>query len=383
MSDALLIRPYASAVMISAFDDSSTLRLALRFEAELARAQAESGILPEPTAARIADACSTLQVDARELAEEMALAGTLAIPLVRRLREHLGDDNEAAAAVHRGATSQDLADSVMILQAAQASKVLDADLRRIALALSRLARLHSTTPSMGRTLLQDARPITLGLRIAQWLAGIEDARRRLEAECERASVIQLGGAVGTQAQLGGRGVDVAARLAHSLSLRVGPPWQTRRNGVAGLASALGIVIGAIGKMARDVGLLSQDAIAELSEPQIEGRGGSSAMPHKNNPTGSQVALSAAIRAPGLVAAAMGGMPQELERGLGGWQAERPVLAELFMLAGGAAESMAMVAEGLMIDPAALSANLREAKLGEDYGEAPALVEALLAEFGVD
>ncbi|WP_353186431.1 lyase family protein, partial [Bosea sp. (in: a-proteobacteria)] len=138
-----------------------------------------------------------------------------------------------------------------------------------------------------------------------------------------------------------------------------------------------IVSGALGKMARDVSLLAQNGVGEAREPAIPGRGGSSAMAHKRNPTGCQVALSAALRAPGLVAGLLAGLPAEEERGLGGWQAEGPALADLFLLAAGAAEAMAAIAEGLEIDEAAIARNLAAAGPGVDIGESEALTESLL------
>lgn len=143
-------------------------------------------------------------------------------------------------------------------------------------------------------------------------------------------------------------------LAAGLGLADGPSWHNRRDAIAGLGAALGIAIGATGKLARDVALLMQPALAEVAEPAIAGRGGSSAMPYKRNPTGCQVAMSAAIRAPGLVASLLGGLPQELERGLGGWQAEPPVIADLFALAHGAAHAMRVVVDGLQVDAAAIA-----------------------------
>jgi 3-carboxy-cis,cis-muconate cycloisomerase len=167
-------------------------------------------------------------------------------------------------------------------------------------------------------------------------------------------------------------------MADELGLAVGLPWHARRIGVAAIASALGMLIGALGKFARDVSLLAQNSVGEAREPAIAGRGGSSAMAHKRNPTACQVALSAAIRAPGLVAAILGGMPQEEERGLGGWQAEAPVLAELFLLCAGSAEAMRVVAEGLEIDEAAIARNLSASGLGADIGESAAIVADIIA-----
>ncbi|GGC47113.1 lyase family protein [Chelatococcus reniformis] len=367
--------------MLVAFDDKATLEAALAFEAALARAEAAEKLIPAAAAAAIVRACATIAIDAAELADETALAGTLAIPLVARLRQVLADDPAVAKAVHHGATSQDLADTVLMSQARVAVGLLDADLARLAAALSPLAERYGAVPAIGRTLLQDALPIGFGLRIAQWLAGIASARARLAREAATAVALQLGGAAGTRAGLAGKGQQVAARMAAELGLVSPPgPWHSRRDGVAGLATALGIAIGAMAKMARDVALLAQNAIGEAREPAVPGRGGSSAMAHKRNPTGCGVALAAAVRAPGLVAGVLAGMAQEEERGLGGWQAEGPALAELFMLAAGAAEAMACVAEGLDIDDAAIARNLAQAGLGHDIGESQAIVAALIAAY---
>lgn len=231
--------------------------------------------------------------------------------------------------------------------------------------------------------MQDALPIGFGLRLAQAAAGIADAAERLGAEVAAHSVIELGGAAGTRAGLNGKGAQVAARMAAELGLGESPPWHARRVGIAAIAAALGILVGALGKFARDIALLAQNGIDEAREPQVAGRGGSSAMAHKRNPTGCQVALSAAIRAPGLVAAVLAGLPQEEERGLGGWQAEGPALTELFLLAAGSAAALAAVAEGLEINEAAIDANLKRSGLGNDVGESVAIVAALRDRYAKD
>jgi 3-carboxy-cis,cis-muconate cycloisomerase len=232
---------------------------------------------------------------------------------------------------------------------------------------------------LGRTLLQGALPITFGLKIAQWLSGIEAAAARLSREAEGALAVQFGGAAGTRAGLGGKGAHIAARMAASLGL-ANPvaPWHAQRDGIAGLGTALAILTAALGKMARDIALMAQSEIAEAFEPRLAGRGGSSAMAHKRNPTGCQVTLSASLRAPGLAATLMTTLPGEHERGLGGWQAEAPVLAELFLLTHGALAAMLPVAAGLDVDTQAMRRNLGHSAPNTDTGEAEALVAALLA-----
>ena len=258
-------------------------------------------------------------------------------------------------------------------------KAVARGLSRVCSGLSALAEKYAATPAIGRTLLQDALPVGFGLRLAQAMAGIDSAMQRLHAEVAKNAKIQFGGAAGTRAGLGGKGTAVARRMAEALGLAADMPWHARREGVATIAAALGIVIGALGKLARDISLLAQNAIGEVLEPAIAGRGCSSAMAHKRNPTGCQVALSAALRAPGLVATMLSSLPAEEERGLGGWQAEGPVLAELFLLAAGSAEAMAVVAEGLDVDEAAISRNLHAAAIGDDIGESTAIVSELLAQ----
>ncbi len=387
MSSFLRDRPAGTAAMLAVFDDESLLRGALDFEAALAAAQAAEGLLPESEARAIAQACAALTPDVAALAEAAALAGTLAIPLVAALRAALRERHpEAAAAVHRGATSQDLADTALMLQAKAGLALLGRDLRRLETALAALTECHAQTPMLGRTLLQGALPITFGLKTAGWLTAIRAARLRLDREAEAALLLQLGGATGTLAGMGSAetAMAVARRVAESLGLGLPViPWHSRREGLAGLGSALAILTGAVGKMARDVSLMAQGEVAEAFEPRIAGRGGSSAMAHKRNPTGCQVALSAALRAPGLAATLIAGLPQEHERGLGGWQAEGPVILDNFILAHGAVSAMAEVAAGLEVDTAAMARNLAVAGVGADTGASVLLVQRALAALGDD
>ena len=378
MSELLRTRISSTKPMLSVFDDSKVIIYALAFEASLAAAEAAEGLIPLRLAEEIAQACAGLHLDPAVLADEAALAGTLAIPLVKRLRAEM--HGEAATALHKGATSQDLADTVLMLQVVEAEKLLRADLSRVCSGLVALAEKYAATPAIGRTLLQDALPIGFGLRLAQAMAGIENAMQRLQAETGQNAKIQFGGAAGTRAGLAGKGEAVAHRMAKALGLAVDMPWHARREGVAAIAAALGIVIGALGKLARDISLLAQNAIGEAQEPAIAGRGGSSAMARKRNQTGCQVALSAALRAPGLVATILSTLPAEEERGLGGWQAEGPVLAELFLLAAGSAEAMAPVTEGLEVNETAIARNLQTAAMGRDIGESAAIVSELLAQY---
>jgi 3-carboxy-cis,cis-muconate cycloisomerase len=379
MASLLRDRPASTDEMLGIFGDEALLRAALAFEAALAGAEAAEGLIPEPHAELIRAACAALRIDIPLLAEEAAHAGTLAIPLVRFLRAEVARRDEAVARhVHLGGTSQDLADTALMLQVKAGSVAISRELERIRAALVVLVERHAATPMLGRTLLQGALPITFGLKAANWLMAVHDASARFRREREAALMLQFGGAGGSLAGLDGKGFAVAERMAAELGLLCPPlHWQSRRGGVAGLAAALAIIGGAIGKIARDISLLAQNEVAEAFEPRAEGRGGSSAMVHKRNPTGCQVALSAAIRMPHLAAAILSGLPQEHERGLGGWQAESPVIADLFQLAHGALTAMAAVLEGLEVDATRMRSNLDAAGVGWDTGESEALARRVL------
>jgi 3-carboxy-cis,cis-muconate cycloisomerase len=357
--------------MLATFGDEALVHAALAFERELARAQAAEGLISAAQAEAIGEACEAMP-DLEALAGKAAHAGALAIPLVETLRGRIADPG-AAAKVHLGATSQDVADTALMLQAKHGLALLARDADRLLVALAALAEAHAETPMLGRTLLQPARPITFGLKAAGWLLGVDSAARRLSLEAQSGLLLQFGGAAGTLQGLDGKAFAVADRMAAALGLGApASPWHSRRDGVAGLAAALAILAGSLGKMAGDVALLAQAEVAEALEPRAPGRGGSSAMPHKRNPTGCQVARSAALRAPHLAATVLATLPQEHERGLGGWQAEAPVLADLFCVTHGALVAMADVAEGLDVRPDRMAANLAAAQVGVDVGEAPAL-----------
>lgn len=375
MSSLLRDRPASTPEMLAVFGDAALLRAALRFESELAGAQAEVGLISQTDANAIAAVCVELP-DIAELAEAAAHAGTLAIPLVALLRARLAPD--IAPLLHRGATSQDLADTALMLQASNGAALIRRDAARLAKALANLAKTHAATPMLGRTLLQAALPITFGLKVAGWLGGVDGARARFDAEAATSIQLQFGGATGSLAGLQSKALAVSKGLAARLDLPAAViPWHAQRQGLAGFASALAILVGAVGKIAGDIALLAQTEVGEAFEPKVAGRGGSSAMAHKRNPTGCQVALSAAIRAPHLAATLITALPQQHERGLGGWQAEGPVLAELFQLAHGALMAMAPVIEGLEVNTDRMAANLVAADVGTDAGESEALVASAL------
>ena len=365
-----LIESLATAEPLAeVFSDESVLGAMIEFEVALARAEARLGIMPESAAEAIAAATKARNFDTATLARQALEGGTLTIPLVKMLRQKVSENSPAAASfVHSGATSQDVADTALILLLKRAQPILEGDIERLEKTLVKLTTEHAHTVMLGRTLLQAAPPITFGLKAGGWLGAVRRGRKRLRSSFEEALVVQFGGASGTLAALGDQGLEVAKALAGELGLRLPEaPWHGQRDRLAALVSACAILTGSLGKMARDIGLLMQTEVAEVREPGGEGRGGSSAMPHKHNPVGCIVTLAAANRVPGLVASFLSGMVQEHERAAGGWQAEWPTVADVVKSTGLATTSMADVAAGLSVDPVRMRSNI-EATQGVVFAE---------------
>jgi len=367
---ALLDPLFGSTAMDEVFSDGARLQRMLDFEAALARAQAEIGLIPLAAAEAIASKCAARLLDAESLAAATALSLNPAIPLVKQLTALVAKENTAAARfVHWGATSQDANDTGLVLQMRNAFDLLDADLKSLCESLIKMAKKYRSTPIAGRTLMQHALPTTFGMKVAGWLDAMNRHGERLRQTRERALVLQFGGAVGTLAALRGDGLRVAEALAKELQLELPvAPWHGHRDRVAEVATTLGLCAGTLGKIARDISLHMQTEIAEVFEPAREGRGGSSTLPHKRNPVSAGVVLAAATRVPGLVGTMLSAMVQEDERGLGNWQAEWETLPQIFRLTGGSLHQVAAIVPDLEIDTERMRRNL-DATHGLIYAEA--------------
>ncbi len=367
---------------LAAFGERSFVAAMLRFESALARAQAAEGLIPGAAAHSIIDRCRIESFDVAGIARDSARAGSVAIPLVKSLREAVRQSNaQAAPFVHLGSTSQDVIDSAMALVTHRAITSIETDLERAATALLNHAIAHSRTPILARTLMQPASVTSFGLKCAGWAAPLVRSRLRVEQAAARALQVQLGGPVGTLAQMKGRGAAVRERMAQELGLRdPGASWQTQRDEWVALGCELGLLTGSLGKIGLDISLLGQYEVGEVAEPGEPGRGGSSAMPHKRNPVASMVALAAAHRAPQRVAALLGAMPQQHERALGAWQAELAEWPQLVMSAHGSVRALALALPGLQIDAARMRVNIERlrAELPRDAADKwfdPALADS--------
>ncbi len=353
---------FAPPGLREAVSDEAWLEAMLEAERALAAAEARVGVISSEAADGVAKA-SRGGFDVKALAEEGRRAGNPVEPLVRALRIR-------AEFAHWGATSQDVLDTAAALVARDATALVVAELDGLAGACAELAERHRSTVMPGRTLLQQAVPITFGLKAAGWLVGVVHARGRLAAARLPA---QLGGAAGTLGALGDRGVEVLRAYCEELGLpEPVVPWHTRRLPVAELGAALAVAAGFAAKIALDVTLLAQTEVDEVREPPD---GGSSTMPHKRNAVRSTVARACSFRVNAAAGVLLAAVPQEHERAAGAWHAEWDALSQALVLTGGALAYVREALEGLEVDVARMRENIRDETLSEarrfgiDAGEA--------------
>ncbi|HXG51441.1 MAG TPA: 3-carboxy-cis,cis-muconate cycloisomerase [candidate division Zixibacteria bacterium] len=339
--------------------DGAFVRALIEVEAALAAAEARVGVIPQSAAAEIAKAADEATIDPGALAEGTARSGFPVIGLVQRLRAAVGPD--AAPYVHWGATTQDIMDTACVLQLRGVVGVLEKRLSELVEELAGLARRHRETVMAGRTHGQQALPVTLGLKAAAWLAPLVRHGERLREMAPRLLVLQFGGAAGTLAALGGKGLAVAEVLARELGLaEAAMPWHAQRDGFAEFAGWLSLLTGSLGKMAQDVVLLAQTEVGELAESADKGRGASSTMPQKSNPVASELVLAAARANAALLSAMHQAQIQEHERGTHGWQVEWLVLPQMALLTGGALRHALYLARNVRVDEARMRENIRRA-----------------------
>ncbi|NUQ99945.1 MAG: 3-carboxy-cis,cis-muconate cycloisomerase [Streptomyces sp.] len=352
----LLAPGWAGSPAASATGDTAFLQALLDAEAALTRAQSALDLAPSEAAAAVTEAAVAARFDVRSLAERARAGGNPVIPLVADLTKAVGE--EYGPYVHRGATSQDIMDTAMMLVAVRTLGLILADLGRTERALARLAADHRDTVMPGRTLTQHAVPTTFGLKAAGWRSLTLDARDRIKAVRDSLPA-QLGGAAGTLAAFAVYGAQdtraLTAAYARELGLREPLlPWHTLRTPIADLAGCLAFAAGALGKVAADVLTLARTEVAEVADGS---GGGSSAMPHKANPVRSTLIVAAARRAPLLAATLYGSLAAEDERPAGAWHAEWEPLRDLLRLVGGAARDAAELAEGLRVHADAMREHL--------------------------
>lgn len=347
---------YGTDAMRAAMGEHAFLQRMLDVEAALARAQARLGIIPAEAAPAITAAADADRLDKPALAAATRNTGYPVVGLVKQLSALAGP--EAGRWTHWGATTQDIMDSAVVLQMRDGLDLIEADLARCVRGFAAMARAHRGTVMAGRTHLQHALPVTFGYKVAVWLSPLISMQERFRQLRPRSLRVQFGGAAGTLASLGSQGEAVQAELARELGLAIPDiPWHVARDGIAEAVAALGILCGALSKIATDVILLMQTEVAEVAEPHVDGRGGSSTMPQKRNPISCEYILAQSRGVHALVPQVMAAMAQDQERGTGPWQAEPLAVGQAFLLAHGALAQALTLAEGLVVDPARMRRNL--------------------------
>jgi len=380
MAGSLAARTLARPSFESAFAAPVFLRAMLAFESALAHAQAHEGVIPPESARAIEAACASFPFDLEAFVAEGKRSATLAVPLARILKSEVAKRAaDAAAHVHFGATSQDVLDTAMALCLRDCLDEADRALAGAVQGLAAKAREHRATPMLGRTLLQPAIPITAGLKIARWAVALAEDRGRIAESRAVGLAVQLGGPVGALEALGDKGAAVRHRLALALGLADANPWHVHRNAWVDLLDRIGQAVLTLGKIARDLALLSQPEVGEMLEaPPREGIGRSSAMPHKRNPVACAHALAAATRMPGMLATLHAAGIAEHERALGGWQAELALVPEIAGAFGSALDFAETIGSFLVVDPARMAANLAQYGEGQPSPFHACAVDALLA-----
>ncbi len=375
-SDRLFGPSLTTPAMAAAVSDGAWLAAMLRFEAALAGVQGQLGLIPAEAATAIAASCAAERFDIEAIGREAAASASPVVPLVDALRLEVG--GEEARFVHQGTTSQDMLDTAMMLVARDALDLVLADLSALAAECAALAERHRDTLMAGRTLLQQARPITFGFKAAMWLMGVLEARRRLASIRESRLALQLGGPVGTLDGFGTRASELSDRLAGELGLAAPElPWHSTRARVAELGSALAIAAGAAAKIALDLTLLAQTEVGEVAEAA---GGRSSAMPHKRNAARAVEARTAFAGANAQAALLHAAMTGEHERAAGAWQSEWPALSEAFRLTAGAVGRAREALTGLEIHTGRMRENLGRLESAgpvTNAGSAGALVDRAL------
>ena len=359
MSDDLFRPLFVPDAFREAVAGSAWLGAMLEAEGALALAEARTGLIPSGAADAIAACCHADRFDPEEIGRAGRAAGNPVPALVKALTAAVREvSEEAARHVHKGATSQDITDTATMLVSRRALDLVLAEVDGIASACAALADGHRETIMPGRTLLQQALPVTFGLKAAGWLVSVLEVRRRLKATRDAGLAAQLGGAAGTLASLGDGGLSVLGEFASGLGLpEPVVPWHTDRTRIAGIGGALSTLAGVLEKISEDVVLMAQTEVGEVAEPAGEGRGGSSTLPHKRNPILSVAAAASARRVRDLAGTLYGAMVHEHERASGAWHAEWEALSDALALSGGAASAVREVTEGLEVRPDRMRENL--------------------------
>jgi 3-carboxy-cis,cis-muconate cycloisomerase len=354
--DSILFRDaFGTPRMREVFSDYSLISRYVEVEVALARAEARCGVIPAKAADEIARKCNVASLDFDVLRGETDIVGYPILPLVHQLVKQCGD---AGRYIHWGATTQDIMDTAVVLQVRDGLRMVEEDMDELRRILATLARKYRDTPMAGRTHLQQALPITFGYKAAIWLAMFDRHAERLDQLKPRVLVGEFAGAAGTLASLGEKGFEV--QKAFCEQLRLGVPvstWHVARDALAETINLLGLITGSLGKIALDLMIMASTEFAEIYEPFVKGRGGSSTMPQKRNPISSELMLAASKAVRQHAGLMLDVTIHDFERATGPWHAEWIAIPESFVLTAGALHQAKFALGGLIVDEKQMAKNL--------------------------
>ena len=354
--DSILYRDaFGTAAMRAIFSDRALIQRYVDVEIALAKAEAQTGVIPKEAAETIAREAQLERLDFDRMRHETDTVGYPILPLVHQLAAMCG---EAGRYVHWGATTQDIMDTAVSLQVRSALDLVEAEVRELRAILADLARKHRDTPMAGRTHLQQALPVTFGYKAAIWLAMFDRHQQRLAELRPRVTLVEFAGAAGTLASLGDKGLEVQQALAEELGLQMpATTWHVARDALAETVSLLALITGSLGKIALDIMIMASTEFAEVYEPFVKGRGASSTMPQKRNPISSELMLAAAKAVRQHAGLMVDAMVQDFERATGPWHAEWIAIPESFILTAGALHQAKFALGGLIVDATQMRRNL--------------------------
>ncbi len=330
MSTSVFEHPILSGLLGDAqiaewFSTEREIDAMLRFESALAVVQEQAGVLPAGTAACIKQACRQFTPDMEALRAATLRDGVCVPELVRQLRAAVGEP--FLSHVHFAATSQDVIDTALVLRLKPILE--DFALRLVTLneQLDEAKDRFGTNRLMGHTRMQQALPIRVADKLDTWRQPLVDLLASLGSLKTRVLRLQYGGAVGTLDKLGDKKAEISARLALELGLANQGCWHTNRGPLVECANWLSQVSGALGKMGQDVALMAQNEVGEI---KLSGSGGSSAMPHKQNPVSAEVLVTLARFNSTLLSGMHASLVHENERSGSAWTLEWMLLPQMVM-----------------------------------------------------
>ncbi|OBQ74447.1 3-carboxy-cis,cis-muconate cycloisomerase [Mesorhizobium erdmanii] len=304
------------------FSVEAEIEAALAFERALAEAEAECGLVTADAKAAIVTALASFRPDTALLRAGVAKDGVMVPELVRQIRVAVGEPH--GQQVHFGATSQDVIDTSLMLRLKSLVEHLGLLLTETIIRLASLEDRFGDRALTGMTRMQPAIPVRVADRVTAWRAPLQRHQQRLSEQVRRLLVVQFGGAAGTLEKLGDKGPAVRAALAPKLGLADAPQWHSQRDALVDFAGWLSLLTGSLGKFGQDIALMAQGG-ADIA---LSGGGGSSAMPHKQNPVKAE-ALVALAR---FNATQLAGMHQALvheqERSGAAWALEWLLLPQM-------------------------------------------------------